>query len=271
MAMVLDNPAARLHTVLQALNTVPPNTASHNALAQALMADTGDHADFARRISVLLSLPDQVVTEINQVDEILSRDILLRWYEPVSNALKSSLFFTGPVGQITQRYNEGDLVALHMCSDVLHRHRREALLSDAELDRITKLIDDLRETLLRGEHINSELRDVLLFHVHAMQQAIHDMPLRGTVGLQHAAAQTWGMMAFRPDLVAKQEKNADVWQKLTAVLGAVAAALSFGTATLQALEAPPAPPPVNMIVIGGQANPIVQGAQHPATALEPNP
>jgi hypothetical protein len=243
MAATADNPAARLLGVLEKLKELQPNTPARDAMIQVISPHTSDSAVLARRVGLLISLPDQTMAQVEAIEEIVSRELLLRWHAPVSKAFHELLFFGGGIGQITNNYGDGDLAALQICADLLHRNRREIILSNEQLRNIEDLVRELYETLQLDSHIDPGLHSILLRHVRAMQQAIEDIPLLGTSGLELVAAQTYGDLTLRRDQVVKGEKSTATWQKLTAVLGAITAALSFGITAIQAIEAPSTPPP----------------------------
>ncbi|MBO0801254.1 MAG: hypothetical protein J2P31_20740 [Blastocatellia bacterium] len=252
MATVLDNPAGRLHSILQKLKSAGANTSTRAALQQVISPNSEDPAALARQIGILISLPDQVVSEINAMEEMISHEILFRWHDPVTLALNDLLFHSGTIGQITGRYGPGELVSLEACSDLLHRHRREASLSEVQLKHIEELLDELHAAVRQDSHMDLKLRGILLNHIHAMEQAIEDMPLVGTQGLEQAVASVQGHLVMRKDLLAKQDGSSATWQKLTALLSVITAALSLGSTAIQAIEQKPSSPPSqNITVITG--------------------
>lgn len=261
--------------MLERLRTFPPNTPISGAVSQALEANREDPGDLPHRLSLLFLLPAEVTQEIEATHEVVSREMLLGWRNPVNKALGSILFSSATINQVYQHYGDGDLMALRVCADILHRHRREQSLAEDQLDRISGMINDLLDTLRADGDLDPALREVLLAHAQAMIRAVYDLPLRGTRGLQEAAAQTCGILILRPDLTVRHDSSPKTWQKVVALLSALAAIFGFGTAIIQAIEtASPSASHQDVVVV--ENTPVRalpsghQESEHPRVTVSPS-
>jgi hypothetical protein len=244
-----DNPAGRLYAILTRFKELPPNESIREALTNVLARDNpGDVAYLMERLSILLDLPTKTVNELAQLDEIISRDLLLRWVPAVEKAFESIAFSTAAISSVTERYNEGDLASLAVCSDLLHRHLADPGLPEGQLDEFKERVIELIELVEMDEEIDRDLRKLLLHHLRAIRQAILEAAFWGILPVRSAVAETIGDLFLSPQLVARKETSPRTWEKVAAFLAAATAALSFGTATLQAIEGPAPSPSIEVVV-----------------------
>jgi hypothetical protein len=175
---------------------------------------------------------------------------LMRWYPDVIQGLKMLSLPDTELGKLKTQIGSDDLEALEECSDLLHRHHPEPTLSDDKLISVGKMVRDLLNLLEKDKVLDVELRSLLLTHAQAMEAALSEADVRGAAGIQKALAETLGSLYLNWPLLARRDSSPDTWQKITVILGAIAAALSFGTAAFQALEAPStsSPPTIENII-----------------------
>jgi hypothetical protein len=180
----------------------------------------------------------------------------MRWQGHAVSLLGPSLFSGENAAQTASKINEAWLTSLESCSFVLHRYRRQAVISDADMERIRSLIAELRATVEDELAPGDELRDFLLHHARAMARALTDYQIRGPAALEDAFDQTVGAVGRRRgDFESKGYTRREVWKKFGALVGAVAATLAIPATTVQltgevrsAIDGPSAPPVEKVII-----------------------
>ena len=84
--------------------------------------------------------------------------------------------------------------------------------------------------------MDEELRSLLLGHVNAMILATEKAEFWGISTLHRAFAETLGDIILKPTAVARSRAGQQTWEKVSQVITVMTAALSFGTATIQAVQ-----------------------------------
>jgi hypothetical protein len=245
----LDNPAVRLELILEQLKEYDGDAPIRDVLMDVLQADPEDPSDLARRIALLLALPNETRDAIHELVEIIDRNILLAWYEPVSRGLSNLTFMAVKIGQVTEHFGDKEFVLLRVCSDLLRRNNPEIFLPNEQITEIRDLLNQLRGALLTDKGMDAELRNFLLEHAQEMSRALDYDFLCGSAGIRRAYAGTVGSLILAPKLIVRHETSPKTWEKVTAILNAIGAALMFGTAGLQAIEGSPVttPSPVSKL------------------------
>jgi hypothetical protein len=174
---------------------------------------------------------------------------LLRWYPSVVNAMAGlssrSANFEKTVGHI----RSDTFTALRDCHNLLHIHRPEPHISGEVLDELKSLVNELLNVLSGDTDLDAKLRDLLLAQARKMDRAIRTAQTRGTAELRETLAETLGSLYLNAEIITPRNSNSATWQKVTAILGAIAAALSLSTAAIQALEGRRPTPAIKNVVI----------------------
>lgn len=247
-----DNPAGRLHWILTTMRRVPSNQPLHQTLGDILSPNNPSVAHVMESIAKLAALPDQVRLEVGTLPESgVNKDRLLDWGDSVNAAigtLRGGLH--SATSGFTTHYNDGDLKSLAFCSDELRRHKPETQLEEDRLEDIRVKLAELQQILTDSSDLDPGLADLLRSHIRAMGQALDEAQLWGAGPFRAAVAETLGDMLLSPLLIARAKSDApSTWIKISAILTAVSAALSFGTAAIQAIEAASASAPAVKVEI----------------------
>lgn len=256
MTVYSDNPAGRLHELI----TLFRRNASTSTIPQAWAAALGirdlNSPDLLRRLAHVFRLPAEIQAELDQVDEDeFDSDLALRWQATIPQGLGPALFTGQQSAQLVPKFDDASLSSLEHCSYVLHRYRRQRVLSDSELDRIRKAIVELEAEVRSQPGLDASLRDFLLYHAGAMARALEDLAVRGPAALEEALDQAMGAAYRRVDLTADKD-SPGVWAKFGNLIVVVAAVLQIATSSFvlpgqirQELEGPPPAQPVVVRVV----------------------
>jgi hypothetical protein len=230
-----DNSAGRLLSIIANLKESRRNQYSdfHVHLAEVLEVSPTDPAEFARPFLLVLELPDRIKADISRIDaRLYNPELIMQWHAPVRSALEKAVFLHNPLTEFQRLAGQEEMLSLRFASDLLHRLMPERVISETELERVTRLLDELDEDLRLGTQIDSELRAFLLGHVNAMSRAIRDMPIAGSAALESALDQTVGALHRRSDLVARGEDSPSVWAKFGNLIVVVAAIFQIAGAQI---------------------------------------
>jgi hypothetical protein len=273
MTVYHDNPAGRLHRVLQGLKEVNPSSvAVKDAWASVLnVQEPARQTDkLSRRIVRVFQLPPQISIETENLDDNdFDRQFAMRWYQPVEKMFAKTLFSTAQIAQVIGSYNEDTLASLEHCSYILHRYRPEPSPSTEDLDSILKLITEIEDEIAGSDDIDAALSEFLLEHVRAMKAAIDDFFIVGARALQERLDQAVGAAVRQPDLMANATNGNEgpesetVLHKFGALLTRIAVVLSISANLLaigQAAHAdlvndPPKPPTIENVTIVDETPP----------------
>ena len=265
-------PAGRLHRLLSEIRQQPPNQNIVQAWGEVLKIPASRRAELFRTYSFVVGLPDEIAAEVRKVDqEKYNISLAMRWRDKAAHAFEVDFSGAVPVPHFTERYDGETLAHLEWCDDLLRRGLPgRSAPQQSDLERITALVTDLERDLSEDSEIDPELRAFLLQHAQAMAQAVRDVPVRGTAGLEEALDQATGDFYIRrPHLAARTDPARA--QVFLAIVSAVLLALQCALTSVQIAYASDAPPPPHVTVeIEGTCLPAVPALPAPRSA-SPSP
>jgi hypothetical protein len=165
-----DNPAATLLTILHDIQDLESNVAIKQVLPVILRAQK--LSMLVRRIADLLDLPDLIREKVEQLDEVVSKDLLLQWTPAIEKALTAIVFQELTLQQFRDSYTDADLLSLTFCSDLLHRHLPEPSLPKSELQEYAVRVGELLEEIEQDEQMDKELRKFLTEHLFDIRRTL---------------------------------------------------------------------------------------------------
>jgi hypothetical protein len=203
-------------------------------------------------VSDVLNLAVEAEAEVRALSDEHNKELLLRWQPRVMDALNTMFFQrTSPVltlGAVANCYGREDLFALEVCSDALHRFRRELVIERDALARIREQIAELLAVLESDTALDGELRGLLLRNVRAMLWACDSYDRCGTAGLRDAVNQTIGALATRPDLLVRKESSPGTWQMAITVITLLTSLVGLATNVVTAIEKAGSAPEIEFIM-----------------------
>lgn len=250
----LDNPAGRLYEILRRIKGFPrPNAGLREALPEILCVDPPLPPDVARAVGELLQLPSQAQREVEDLTGPGSKERLLRWLPNVTEATNVILFQMtsppAPIGQVADKYNDGDMMSLEFCSEALHLDRPDLEISEDALKTLRMQISELLDLLEADNTLDPELRTLLLRNAREMCWAIQSYDRTGAAGLRAAFYQTTGAIVNNLNLTVRHDCSPRTWDKVIALLNAVAAVINIGVPIVTAIEAATSSPtPVEIVI-----------------------
>ncbi len=238
--MDLDNPAARLHRLLEAFKGTEAGRVYETwsrvfGLGEDLDLHGNDPRlwELFRRVGELEQMSVQIRAELDHIDDAyVNRDLVLRWEPVVREALTFSTTTSGMAFDVARSLDDAVMLSLEMCADVLHRWRREPVISEPDLQRLQEELQALGQEVLAAE-IPAELRGFLLAHIAEMTSALSDYELRGIVAIRDAFDRMVGAFVRRPDLIPDPEAQGGWAQHFKDVMSQLVVALAVVSSLTQ--------------------------------------
>lgn len=256
MTVFTDNPAGRLHALVTGFKR---NASQHQAYV-AWAATLGMQGDLSRlldALSMVLELPSEVEAEIDRVDpDEFDRDSVMRWHGTISPVFSNMLFSGEQSSQVANKISDAAMGSLESCSFVLHRHRRQQVLSEGDIDRIRSLVADLTAAIEDDLEAEYELRTFLLRHAKAMARALDHYQIVGTLELEDALDQAVGAVQRRGgEFESKGYTRREAWKRFAALAAGVLVVLQVPQTALElpgeirdAIEGPPGPDDEKVVI-----------------------
>jgi hypothetical protein len=227
-------PAGRLHRLLSEIREKPSSQNIVQAWGEVLGISPNHRAELLRMYSFVVALPDEVTAAVGKVDHTkYNTSLAMRWRDKVVHAFEVDFSGAVPVPHFTERYDRETLAHLEWCDDLLCRGLPgRSAPQQRDLERITVLVTELERDLSGDPEIDPELRAFLLQHAQAMAQAVRDVPVRGTAGLEEALDRATGDFYIRrPHLAARADPARA--QMFLAIVSAVLLALQCVLTSVQ--------------------------------------
>jgi hypothetical protein len=231
-------PAGRLHHLLAEIQTKPDQQSMVQAWSEVLQIPEHQRAELLRTYALVVGLPDEVEAQVLKIDsQLINLALVTRWRDKVVSAFEVDFARNVTINNFTGRYDRETLAYLEMCDDALRRHLPgRSPLQESDLEHITALVDELEVELNNDPAVDPELRAFLLLHTQAMSQAVRDVPVRGSAGLEEALDQALGdAFVRRPDLF--RRAGPERAGKFLAIVQAVVLALQIALTGLQITQA----------------------------------
>lgn len=248
MPEYLDNPAGRLLAVVQAARSVNPGV---NALAgwqEVLNAPPGDHALFHSRVAQLFYLagetrrtvesfpdedPETILEHFPQVEATLEQ------FNRVA-ATNMQGFFAG------LEIKSGDY-SLRLCSSLLHRRAREAVIKSETVRDLQARIETLIQDVVDAGDLANALKEWTLDRLKEILEALRLQPLYGYQGFEESALKLIGGMVGKRDHAAGFSSS-KVKAGIVGLIMALDTVLNIG-ANVHELTAGNNPPPSPVVVV----------------------
>lgn len=245
MARYLDNPAGRLHALLDDLRAKQQQQAASAGWADVLGVPQG--APLAYALAAVMQLPDDAEAQIQRVAGRYAADFL-GWRPSVDRTLAATFTSAGAaLNQVTQQYDGEALARLEACSLELHRHAQEKSVDADRLAEVRQKVEGLLSEIIEVDDLSPMLRGLLAHHLHSMMTAIDMYKIRGARGIEDALNQIVGGLVISQNEREELERKPTWWSRVQSVVAAYAVVVAAASSTLQleqsvqlALEAHPA-------------------------------
>lgn len=192
-----NNPAGRLYALLDAAK-VPPrqgdSTAVRHRWADVLEVDRDDLPTLLARLSPVIALPSQVREAISSIPD-LDHQRYLRYLPKVEQAFSNLNLgtawqhFAAPIDTATMH-------GLELCDERLSALRSEPTLAEDERAELHQQVRNLFDDVAANEG-KPDLREFLLRHLSAMDQALSEYRISGTPPVENAVRSATGELVLR--------------------------------------------------------------------------
>jgi hypothetical protein len=170
---------------------------------------------------------------IDKID--YDRDVILRWHDAVVPVLGSALITTdmSTSADVAERIDGESLLSLQACSDLLHRHRPEQPIQEAEIWAVRKAIAELLDAVDADPGAGPEFRQFLQAHAQAMARALDDVPIRGRAALAGAFDLAVGAVVHEEHrFKTSGDTRRTGWKKFLKMIGVVSLVLGISANAL---------------------------------------
>jgi hypothetical protein len=191
-----NNPAARLHALLLNGAKIPNNTTVWEAWAQILgLGDDVTLGDCIQHLGPVYTLPGQIRTAVAASPE-LNQELLLRHLPTVERYLETINLHTSWEASFRHQIDMPIIESIEHVADDLARVRPERTLDESTLHRLHKEVRALFDEVAQAD-LEDDLRESLLFHLGAMDDALRQVKTRGIVAFRYAVEAAVGSEILR--------------------------------------------------------------------------
>ncbi|UUA72424.1 hypothetical protein [Cellvibrio sp. QJXJ] len=215
--MKLDNPAARLLTILEQGIELQNEMGCRKAWCQLLNVPKGENAMLMGRIGKVMSLSTDIIENLKNIGDV-KIDRYLHWVEPLETAFINSNL-NSPWSTFKSHINVHVINYLSMTSDLLSHKNAESIISEPSLDSILlntrALIDEVRDSNL-PDHI----KKFMIKQLHEICLAVEEHSICGSESVSRAVNAAFGYGVLHADSVelAKSDPIAKkFWQQMANV------------------------------------------------------
>ena len=208
----INNPAGRFYEILRQAKSKGDDLRVRQVWAQVLSEDESDDSAVTKKVIELYQLGGEVKLLIGMSDGV-NKELYLSSFPQIERAIFPLNLNTTWKAQ-KQQLNDGVMTRLQFCSELLSSIYTEEQLEKEDLDQVTKLIEELFDSVLNSS-IEGGLRLTLLEEVERLRSALSMYKIKGAKGLKQSLQSTIGMVvANQTDLSNASKSDADVIERL---------------------------------------------------------
>tara|TARA_R100000655_G_scaffold65413_1_gene103872 strand:- start:1145 stop:1915 length:771 start_codon:yes stop_codon:yes gene_type:complete len=236
--MKLDNPAARLLSILERGGQISDGRSCRDAWCELLDVRKGDHAVLMGRIGRVMALSTDIIERLEGIGGI-KVDRYMHWVKPLENAfLKNNL--NGQWKDFKSQINPHVINYLSMTSDLFSHKCPEPVISESHLDSIINsarsLIDEVRKA-----DLPEDIKEFMIRHLYKVSVAVEEYIIRGAESVSSVIESAFGHGVLHGESVELAKTNSVVkkfWQSMANI--AMVVSISTGVQQL-------APPIVELL------------------------
>jgi hypothetical protein len=227
--MKLDNPAARLLSILEEGLTKSPNGNCRSTWAGLLRVDPKNKALLMGKLGKVMALSTDIIECLNNIDNI-KVERYLDWAEPLDTAFSKNNLNENWKGFIVH-INKRVINCLSMTSDFLSHKMPEPILSASNLDNILsnarKLIDEVK-----GSDLPEKVKEYMVKQLHKVCLSVEEYQITGAESISEVIESTFGHGVLHNESVVVTEKNSTA-KKFWQYMAHISIILSFAGCVLQ--------------------------------------
>jgi len=189
--MKVNNPAARLYLLLDAVRKKNKQIALQHAWAEVLGFNQGDLETYVLRMAEIVQLTEEIKSLIakEEVDQSL-------YFKPFIKIQRLfSLAAGNTVEQALPFLDDGTMTGLEHCAELLARKFPEKEIEAETLKTVEAEVDALKERIIAST-LDNALKMVILDSILDIQKAIGNYRIYGSRGVEKTIQNTMGAMQY---------------------------------------------------------------------------
>lgn len=207
-----DNPAGRLHSILEKLkqydaDDVAGRVRSRDVWAALLEVDREDTVALYRGIGLLLEQVDKAEKLIRDMPEI-DPDLYLLNFPTLRQGIATPSINSGWSDQ-RKLFSPVVLRDLAFCASKIAEFYSEGIIEQEELASLAEEVNRLFDAVVNAT-LNQNLRELLLDLLETMRRAIAEYKIRGAAGLREALTKGVGAVVIMAQQAAEPEEQSTV-------------------------------------------------------------
>lgn len=221
----MNNPAGRLHAILQASKEKEIQRLNMIAGWRKVLSipDTVDDLLTMNKIGKVFTLP-HVITSLLQRFEDIDHDLYLGWKGDLLIAFRH-VTFQSNFSEFGSRLSDSLLINIRFCDHELERRHPEKSITEEHLAALRDEANKLLDQILASE-LPPNLMRYLLDHAYLILEAIEDYPITGAPALERALDQAVGSVVTNR-AVAQLAKDSTVGEQFWTFMGRIGLTLSI--------------------------------------------
>lgn len=193
---VNNNPAGRLHTLLQLGKVKEGNRQIGDVWSEILNVPNQDNSLLLRRLGQVMTLPSSIKQAMAFVEGV-DHNIYLRWLSAVEAAFKE-LNFNHGWSRFINQINGEVMLGIEICSDQLSRFRPEKTIDENQLEELLKKVNDLLAQL-ESTDLKPDSWFFIYDNLTRVKEAIETYKIMGIKPLEVVVEQTIGEVNLNPE------------------------------------------------------------------------
>ncbi len=207
--MELNNPAARLLSILELGGSKDPSDNCRKVWEELLGVESGNKALLMGRMGKLMSLSTEIIECLNKIDGI-KIERYLQWAGPLDKAFSNN-DLNGVWGTFIQQINIHVLSYLTITSDYLSLKMPEPIIAGSDLDNILnnakKLIDEVKDA-----DLPEKTKEYMVKQLHKVCLSVEEYQITGAENVSDIVESTFGHGIFDSEL-RKDSTNNSITEK----------------------------------------------------------
>ncbi|WP_372599337.1 hypothetical protein [Amphritea sp.] len=227
--MQLDNPAARLLSILEKGLEYRDGHNCREVWCELLNVKAGDNATLMGRIGKVMSLSTDIVESLNNIGGV-KVERYLHWVDPVERAfIQNNL--NGQWKGFREQINSHVINYLSMTSDLLSHKYPQPILEEGSLNSILKnsreLIDEVRQS-----DLPENIKEFMIKQLHRICLAVEEHSISGSESVSSAVESAFGYGVLHAEAVEAAKSNL-VAKKFWQNMANIALVVSISTGVQQ--------------------------------------
>lgn len=192
-----NNPAGRYYEILRKAKSKGDGLTIRQMWAQVLEEEESNDSAITRKVIEVYHLGEEIKNLIGMNKDV-NKKLYLSSFPQIEKAI-FPLQLDAPWRSQKQNLSDGVMTRLQFCSELLSSTYNEEQLQGEDLVQVTKLIDELFNTVLSSS-LDGGIRITLLEEIERLRMALSMYKINGAKGLKQSLQSTIGMV------VANQEE-----------------------------------------------------------------